>query len=481
MKKSFVLLIFFISLLNINALIFNDKTSDNNIPSVGLISVTIGGEFIVNGSFPAYINERVDQFVTRLFNETKTVQQGKITDPDMLKLIEKEYEKYPLRNITLKRANGEELKLDLLKFRKTGDFSNNPYLKNDDVLIFPPTDLDRNFFTITGAVNTPGKFIYFDGDKLSDAIILADGINKAYENVEKVEINRLNYNGTIMEIIPLDIDSDVPIQRGDRIVVLADETQRKEFNVVVFGEVKRPGTIPITKNNTNLKTVIEGTGGFTEVASLKRAKLFRGNKNIRFILEHEFGLDLENIDEYLRGWPNPLLFEYEKNTMLRMSNLTEEDTTFFIVDEEIREMINEASIDFTDVLNENSETSKLKVMDGDIIIVPPIIHTVYVFGQVNNPGLVKYLEGKDYKYYINEAGGFGALAKDEDEIMIIKGESKKWINAMENPYIIEPGDFVYIPKNPNRSFNYYVGIVGNYFSIVGSIATIILLLVQFGK
>ncbi len=68
-----------------------------------------------------------------------------------------------------------------------------------------------------------------------------------------------------------------PLQRGDRITVIADETQRKEFSVTVIGEVKSPGKIPITKNSTTLKEVINKAGGFTENASLKQAKIFTGN------------------------------------------------------------------------------------------------------------------------------------------------------------------------------------------------------------
>jgi len=33
------------------------------------ISVTIGGDFIITGTFPAMVNERVDQFVTRISAE----------------------------------------------------------------------------------------------------------------------------------------------------------------------------------------------------------------------------------------------------------------------------------------------------------------------------------------------------------------------------------------------------------------------------
>ncbi len=171
--------------------------------------VTIGGDFIITGSFPSMVTERVDQFVTRMYTQTREKIFSQLSQqPELLEKAKKEIENYSLREVTLKRANGEELKLDLMKFRRTGDFSNNPYLKNDDVLIFPPSDLERNFFSISGAVNKPGKYHFKDGDKLSDAVELAQGINKAYENVSKAEINRLSYDGEKMEVIPVDINSN---------------------------------------------------------------------------------------------------------------------------------------------------------------------------------------------------------------------------------------------------------------------------------
>ena len=433
----------------------------------------------MTGTFPALITERVDQFVTRIYTEAKERTEGKITDLGTLNELEKEFKKYSLRNITLKRANGEVMKIDLIKFRKTGDFSNNPYLKNDDVLIFGPADLDRDFFAVSGAVNNPNKFNYVDGDKLKDALELADGINKAYENVDSAEIDRLSYDGQTLNKFIVGINSDISLQRGDRIIVIADETQKKDFKVLVLGEVKRPGEIPITKDNSTIQQVILAAGGFTEQASLKRAKLIRGT-NVRFILEKEFGLNLEKQTEFFKDWPNPLLFQYEREKMLRMSTLTEEDTAFFFVDDEIRQMLNEATLDFDSVLENDSRVGNLKVRDGDVIIIPQKINTVYVFGQVRAPGNIRYVKGKDYNYYINRAGGLGELANDS-KISVIKAETREWISVDDNNIAIENGDFIYVPKNPARSFNYYVGIAGRYLSIIGSVATIILLLVQFNK
>jgi protein involved in polysaccharide export with SLBB domain len=457
----------------------NNKTNQSMMMGAGAISVTIGGSFIITGTFPALITERVDQFVTRMYNEAKQRVEGKITDIGTLQELQKEYKKYSLRNITLKRSNGEVMKIDLIKFRKTGDFLNDPYLKNDDVLIFKPADLERDFFTVLGAINNPNKFNYVDGDKLSDALELADGINKAYENVDSVEIDRLSYNGETLNKFIVGINSDIALQRGDRIIVLADETQRKDFKVLVLGEVKRPGEIPITKDNTSIKEAILAAGGFRIDASLKRAKLIRGT-NIRLLLEKEFGLDLEKQSEFFRDWPNPVLIKYEREKMLRMSNLTEEDTAFFFVDDAIRQMLNEATLDFDSVLDNDSRVGNLKLRDGDVIIIPQKVNTVYVFGQVNSPGNIRYVKGKDYKYYLNRAGGLGELAND-GKISVIKAETREWISVDDKDVPIENGDFIYVPKNPARSFNYYVGVVGRYLSIAGSIATVILLLYQFKK
>ena len=137
-------------------------------------------------------------------------------------------------------------------------------------------------------------------------------------------------------------------------------------------------------------------------------------------------------------------------------------------------------MNFDSVLDNDSRVGNLKLRDNDVIIIPQKINTVYVFGQVNSPGNIRYVEGKDYKYYINRVGGLGDLAND-GEISIIKAETKEWIPADNKNVSIENGDFIYVPKNPAHSFNYYVGVVGRYLGIVGSIATVILLLVQFNK
>jgi polysaccharide export outer membrane protein len=463
----------FISLISISFSQENTLKNSNNFVGQNLtISVTIGGDFPVTGSFPSFINERVDQFITRIYIDAREKAFHNITDPELIVKIAKKLNNYSLRGITLKRSDGEVLKLDLQKFRLEGDFKNDPYLKNDDVIIFPPYDIETNFISVLGAVNKPDKFYFVEGDRLSDAIELAQGLNKSYENVTMAEIDRLSYDGQTMDSIIVNINSNVKLQRGDRIIVLADATQKRDFKVTILGEVNRPGEIPITKDKTTITEVIEKAGGFKNDASLIRSKLFSGS-SLESVLEKEYGITLKNIPEFTSPEAQKTYLDYENELMIRMSNLTEQDTAYFYIENQIRLYSPSGTVDFTKISDTSSVDSKYVVKDGDIIIIPRKENVIYVFGQVPDPGRINFVNGKNYEYYIDKAGGYGDYA--DKDVMIIKGSSHNWIHA-DDQAVLQEGDFIYIPKNPIRSFRYYLAETATYLGILGSIATIYLLL-----
>ncbi len=476
MKKNYLIVLFILFTVLLNAQVFDNRSNSSNLLSNAAISVTIGGDFPVTGSFPAFISERVDQFVTRLFLESKARSMRTTDDPKIIKEIEDKLNDYSLRGIKLIRSSGEELSIDLQRFRITGDFIYNPYLKNDDVLIFPANDITRNFFSVTGGVNNPNIFHYVEGDSLQDALELAMGINPAYENVNKIALNRLSYDGESMLTDTIDIDSNIKLQRGDRIKIIAPETQRKNYYVLVLGEVKNPGKIPITKSSTRLFDVIEAAGGFNEEASLRRSRLYTG-KSLAVFLERQYGInldeqpDLEDVD--LRN----TIINLETLQMRRMSNIYPEDQGNFYAENQLRVLMEGSSLDFTKINDPNSSIGEYIVKNGDVIVVPIKRKSVYVFGQVANPGYVPLIEGKkDYKYYINEAGGMGQLAV-VDEIMVIKGGSRFWISPLEQKVILEEGDYIYVPKERLRSFRTVVAENAIYVGIITSIATVVLLIV----
>ena len=141
--KSIILLLF-ISQLSIAQSIDLNSSNSSTMAALNIISVTVGGDFIVNGTFPASQTERVDQFITRIYNEAIVATLTAVKDPNTFNTLKLEMESYAKRNILLKRFDGEEIKIDLARFRLTGNFELNPYLKNGDVIIFPVLDLDKN-------------------------------------------------------------------------------------------------------------------------------------------------------------------------------------------------------------------------------------------------------------------------------------------------------------------------------------------------
>ncbi len=479
MKKLFGALFLIVFAINSYAQIDNKFNFNNNdMLQMGAISVTIGGEFVITGTFPALITERVDAFVTRMYNQVKEEMARTINDPQLLEQLNKKLNNYVLRNITLKRASGEVLHLDLRKFRLNGDFSNNPYLKNDDVIIFPQPDFDHNSFTVSGAVNNPGKFFFVEGDHLQDALELAQGVNNAYENVEGVEIHRLNYTGDEIQVIKTDVDSNPALERGDGIIVVARESQKKGFSVIVAGEVNNPGRIPVTKNNTTINQVIEKAGGFKQDASLRRTKLFTGN-SLPILLENYYGVDLNTLSEVLDEKLTNFLLKFQNMMMIRMSNIDEMDSSYFLMENDLRLLLESGPVDFTKIKDTSSNVSDYIVSDGDVIIIPPKEKTVYIFGQVAEPGKVNYVAGKDFEYYIKEAGGKGEYARDD--VMLIKSITKEWIPADEENAKIEEGDYIFVPRTLAKSFNYYVKNTSIFLGIIGSLATIALLIVNLTK
>ncbi|MCB0731923.1 MAG: SLBB domain-containing protein, partial [Ignavibacteriae bacterium] len=274
----FVKILLLISFTTLKSQIsLNDVAGSNASSMMALqqISVTIGGEFIVNGSFPASATERVDQFITRTYNTYYAAILTAIKDENSAIVFRKKYEKFALRNIELIHKDGRKEVVDLANFRLTGDFSQNPYIKEGDLIIFPTLDLETNFISVTGAVNKELEFQFVEGDDLQTALFFARGINTAYKNVNKAIISRLEDNGQKEVEIEVNLNSDTKLKSGDRIRVIFDERNNFNYRVLVIGEVNRPGYIPISRNSTTLKEVIIKAGGFTENASLKFSELIR--------------------------------------------------------------------------------------------------------------------------------------------------------------------------------------------------------------
>ena len=354
-RKIFVLL--FVLALCINA---QDESSysrkSNSLSELSMaMSVTVGGNFVVTGTFPAAPGERADQFITRLFTQAKSEKLALVKDYEKQQEILKNLDELPNRNIKLRKNNGNEIIIDLVKFRLTGDFKYNPYLSHEDVLIFPAYNNEKDFISVLGAVNNQVKFQFVEGDKFNDALLFSEGLSKSYENIKQFKIIRLSYDGNNEENLIFDINDNPELHRGDRIVVIADESGRKDFKLYIAGEINRPGWIPITRGKTTLKEVIEKAGGLKENADLNRAELIRGANVFKSPVFSE---------------------EFERLLMQRMADITSEDSISFVTDNKLRFARGNAVLDFDRLNDPNSVESNFTVKDGDYIFIPEKLNLI---------------------------------------------------------------------------------------------------------
>jgi len=363
-----------------------------------------------------------------------------------------------MRNILLKHRDGTQDRVDVVKFLATKEDKWNPFLREGDVLVVPRKNPTKNVFGIYGEVNSPGRYEFVDGDSLLDAIKIGMGFTRLAKS-DSIEFYRLDEMGTRLSKTIINANEiiagrqpNIPLQPGDRIIVKAKTELREDYRVSVIGEVLNPGTYPITKNQTKLSAVIQQAGGFTEFAALKSATLNR--RSVR-------------ADE----------IEIERLLSSR-GGVSFEDSLNYFLETELRLRKEIVSIDFEKLFIDKDTTQDVILQDEDYIIIPSVKKTVYVFGQVVFPGHVQFVQGMTAEYYISKAGGFTDRARKGD-LKIIKNKTKQWLDPEET--VIEDGDYIWVPKYPERSFAYYMNIASQAASVMSVIIGIAVIVIQATK
>jgi protein involved in polysaccharide export with SLBB domain len=373
---------------------------------------------------------------------------------------EPDREKYSLRNIRVFRRNGDTAKIDLVKYFSMGDTKSNPYLRDGDLVFVPKENLETNSIAIYGEVYKPGIFEYCKGDKISTALRMSLG-NLENSDLQNVELNRLtedwsNFNTSIvnLEAIMENKAEDVELLPGDRIFVrpLYYKPKAVVKEVEIKGEVITPGKYPIIKGETKLTDIIKLAGGFTEYASLGEAKIVRKNLLID---------DVQKIPEYVRL------------ENIRLGAVNRQDLEYFTVEEAIKRGFVIAN--FKKIFIDKDEKYDITFEGDEIIYVPINTNSVYVSGQVRNPGYISITGNADYKYYIEKAGGYSGSAKKKS-VVIIKAGSKDWKDPSDT--IIESGDIIWIPKKVYYDYITWGEIFRDVTSILVSVGTLTLLVIQ---
>ncbi len=409
--------------------------------------------------------------VSDLFNVTNTVPEQSTNDVIHLKNLynfrsesrqskgnesfRETDEYYSQRNIRITRSNGDIKEADLIKALNPKNFADNPYIMPGDKIQILNKNYEYNTFQIRGGVSNPSTVMHKSGDKLSDLIKVAGGFtnNADLDNITLYSADNSSLKVNIDK--NLDVVGDDPVLEANSILIVGEKAVKK-FNktgvVTVSGEVNKPGAIIIKNGETKISEVIELAGGLKESAYLPLARIFTKQQKVN--------------NDYWEQFREDVFFQY--------SDLTIDDTLRLNKDIKIQSPF--LSIDFEQALKGNDDNISLN--DGDKIIIPKNPKRVYVFGKVNNPGYVEFVEGKSYEWYINQTGGEHPSA-DSKRTRIIRGTNLTWVEPDE--YVpVYAGDMIYVPSYPEISQQAEIQKWATYTSIVvGIINVIIVIIINF--
>jgi protein involved in polysaccharide export with SLBB domain len=383
----------------------------------------------------------------RLFDAIANLLNPSLTDTSLVF----DWNEVSFRNIEVRRKDTAE-KYDLLKFKLTGDRSNNPYLRDQDIIYIQYRDSSKYVVEVSGAVGKPVAFEYSKNDHLQLALQFASGL-LPFADSSRIELARFNENdpnrlNTMYLAFPE--DSNFVLQPDDRIYVREKHDYHKKSAVLIEGEVKYPGFYAIEAGRTTLRNLIEQAGGFTDRASLMRASVQRKKENIQ--------------DEV----------ELKRLQTIRPAEMNAEEASYYRL--RTRENRYLVSVDFNQLFTNQDSAKDILLFNEDLINVPEKKNTVFVSGGVRSPGDIKYQASWTYENYIEAAGGYTDLAR-ESWTRIIDVKTGKWAEADEEIPVKE-GDIIFVPEKEQLDFyRFFIETI----AITSQIAAIVLVVITVAK
>ena len=315
-------------------------------------------------------------------------------------------------------------------------------LKNEDVL-FVPTQSDRiseRTVTINGEVISPGTFQFAENETIEDLIVRAGGLTDA-ASLAKVDVSRRiidpkstsktndiakTFTFSLKDGLIIDGNRDFVLEPYDVVSVRRSPAFSTARNITVTGEVNFEGSFTLEKKTLRLSDAIKMAGGTTDAAYLRGARLVR-------LMNDEERVRQQATLDAIRG------ILTDRGDSISASKLQLGDT--YVV-----------GIELDKAVQEPGSVYDMQLREGDQIFVPEYNATVKISGDVFFPNTVSYIEGKGYKYYVNQSGGFGHRAKKSKTFIVYQNGTVGVASKGAKP---EPGCEIVVPSKKQRTpFNF---------------------------
>lgn len=303
-------------------------------------------------------------------------------------------------------------------------------LQKNDVFVVASNDDMKPLgdITIQGAVKSPGAYAYAHNLTLEDLIVQAGGLNEG-ASYAIVDISRRitdpnatsidsdiaqDFQLTIKDGLVIDGQPGFILQPNDVIDIRRSPSYVTPRRVSILGEVPFEGGYTLTRRNERLSDLVKRAGGVSEFAYLRGAHLSR----------------LMSEDEKIA-----------RDELLRFARSSVGNDSISINKVLASDRYN-VGIELDKALQNPGSLSDLVLKEGDVLVIPELVNTVKISGEVLYPNTVVYTPGEKYKSYIEQAGGFSNSAnKSRVFVVYMNGTVARGKKA-----VIEPGCHIIVPS-----------------------------------
>jgi protein involved in polysaccharide export with SLBB domain len=311
-------------------------------------------------------------------------------------------------------------------------------LQNEDVLFIPTLAEHQNLRTLTidGEVIFPGTYEYAEGMTIEDLILQAGGLTDA-ASTAKVDVSRRihdpgavsagldvskTFTFSLDDKFAIHKDNHFTLEPYDIVQVRTSPAYQKPVRVSIEGEVAFQGTYTMEQKNQRLSDLVRAAGGTVDGAYVRGARLER------------------------RMTPDE---KARMEAILQIARQSADGKDSVAIDKIAMSDVYSVGIHLDKALADPGTALDIELVDGDRLVVPRFNHTVRISGDVNAPNTVSFEEGKDYKYFVKQAGGFGNRAKKSHTFIVYQNGTM----AMAKEGKVEPGCEIVVPSKEPRDPN----------------------------
>jgi protein involved in polysaccharide export with SLBB domain len=342
-------------------------------------------------------------------------------------------EKGSYRKIELIRNDETIMTMDLYDIFIFGMSDYGQRLRSGDTILVKPV---LDLVTISGAINRPGVYELKPEESFLDLFRYGNGFtdsaNKEAIRIERIEKEEVNF----IAVENVDDLGNIKPLSSDRLYIRSYVRKKAK----ILGAVNSPGTYALSNGET-LSSLIKKAEGYKD-----NAYPFGGILNNKTALE----LNKKAAESLYTTFVQKLVTKGDplfasESLPFALRELKKYDISGRIMAEFDLSILS-ADPNLDTVLN-----------DGDEIIIPIKTQQVYIFGEVNNDGAIRYKPSQTINSYLSRAGGITENADrayiyvvhPNGEVNRVRNQKLNFLSNRSNDILIYPGSVIYVPRKVN--------------------------------